>query len=123
MATWSELADDSIQAARLLFGEGHLRSASSRAYYASYAAMTDVLTSARRVTFARDRDNPSHAQLIRLVSDEVLRPMGFDPSRVKVMRKAIRYLRRYREVADYMPGMTLNANDAKNALRHAAAIQ
>ena len=103
MATWQEMSLDNLQAAKTLTGEGRLRSAVSRSYYAAYCAVTAALA-ARGVGFARGWNNPAHEQLPDLVSNN----LPLSPDRRRRLRKALRILRRAREDADYRPGITLD---------------
>ena len=117
MATWREMSRDSLQAAKTLTGEGRLRSAISRSYYAAYCAVTAALV-ARGVSFPHSWNNPAHEQLPDLVSNNLSLP----PDRRRRLRKALRILRRAREDADYRPGITIDRQATVDYLRTAILV-
>jgi uncharacterized protein (UPF0332 family) len=108
---------DSLRAAKTLAGEGRLRSAISRSYYAAYYAVTGELA-AKGVTFARGWNNPAHEQLPDLVSHNL--PLSLE--RRRRLRKALRILRRAREDADYRPGISVDRQATLDYLRAAILV-
>jgi uncharacterized protein (UPF0332 family) len=99
VATWEELSQDSLRAAKLLAKEGHFRSSISRAYYAAYCAIAGELAT-RGTSFPYGWNNPSHEQLPDLVAHNLPLPRGVRHQ----MNRNIRRLRNAREDADYRPG-------------------
>src|SRR5947208_3007548 len=73
VATWQELSLDNLRAAKMLAGEGRLRSSISRSYYAAYCAVSGVLVD-RGITFPHGWNNPAHEQLPDLVSHNLPLP-------------------------------------------------
>jgi hypothetical protein len=73
--TWAEMSQDALRAAQRLLVDGHGRSATSRAYYAAYAALTGELAR-RRTRFARGWNNPTHDQLFALVQSNLPGSVG-----------------------------------------------
>src|SRR5438552_17364424 len=108
---------DSLRAAKTLVGEGRLRSAVSRSYYAAYCAVTSELVG-RGISFAHGWNNTGHEQLPDLVSNNLPMP----PERRRRLRKALRILRRAREDADYRPGITVVRPAALDYLRAAILV-
>jgi hypothetical protein len=117
LATWRDLSLDSLRAAKTLAGEGCLRSAVSRSYYAAYCAVTSELVT-RGVAFARGWSNPAHDQMPDLVSNNLALP----PDRRRRLRKALRILRRAREDADYRPGISVDRRAVLDYLRTAILV-
>ena len=115
MATWKELSDDSLAAAKALLRQGCLCSCISRAYYAAYSAATSELRKAKGVRFRYGWSNPSHEQLPRLIRGKLSLP---ESSRRELLR-AIRRLRMAREDADYRPAVSIDRILAVNIVRAA----
>jgi len=114
LATWQELSLDCLRAAKMLAGEGFWRSSVNRSYYAAYCAVTSVLV-ARNVRFARGWSNPTHAQLLDLITHNLALPQNVR----RRLRKYIRILRQAREDADYRPGISIDRVVSLDYIRNA----
>ena len=121
MATWQDLAYDSLHAARELRAANRFRSSVSRSYYAAYAGLTHVLSGCPNIRFTRGRQNPSHEQLPRLISGYLDGPVSAG-KHSQDLKHWIRCLRKFREEADYAPRAQIGMREAVNALRIAHAI-
>jgi uncharacterized protein (UPF0332 family) len=117
LATWRELSQDSLEAAKTLVSEGRLRSSISRSYYAAYCALTSDLVT-RGIRFTHGWNNPAHQQLPDLAARNLVLP----PSARRRVTKLIRLLRYAREDAVYRPGITVDRTLALNCLRDAIAL-
>jgi uncharacterized protein (UPF0332 family) len=117
LATWEELSQDSLRAAKLLASQGHLRSSVSRSYYAAYCAIASAATK-RGMSFPHGWNNPSHEQLTNIVTDHLLLPRW---TRRRMISR-LRLLRRAREDADYRPGAPVDADVARDCLQIASSI-
>ena len=117
MATWKELSRDSYNAATLLVSESYFRSGVSRAYYAAYSAVSNLMT-AQGVSLPHDWKNPAHDQVIRWLASQ----KSWGKGRRRTLVKALRSLRRGREDADYRPGVSLSKGDAVKLLKDAVLI-
>jgi len=119
MATWLEISADSFRAAKLLLDRGHYRSSVNRAYYGMYAAITHKLILSGHADFANGRPNPSHEQAMQMFEHNVL-GQAIRRDSVRRMTRAAVNARRAREVADYIPGQTVDHQVALLALRNAS---
>jgi uncharacterized protein (UPF0332 family) len=117
LATWQEVSLDSLEAARRLLVERHLRSSVSRSYYAAYSAITGELTRIG-VRFPRGWHNPSHEQVIALIRNGLKLSQA---ARWQINR-AIRRLRHARQDADYRPDVSVGLDLARSCVRDAALI-
>ena len=87
------------------------RTAVSRAYYAAYSAVSNLMT-AQGVSLPHDWKNPAHDQVIRWLASQ----KSWGKGRRRTLVKALRSLRRGREDADYRPGVSLSKGDAVKLL-------
>jgi uncharacterized protein (UPF0332 family) len=117
VATWEELSDEALRAAKKLFDDEIYRSSISRSYYAVYCRLTSVLVR-QRIDFARGWNNPAHEQLPRLVRGR-LRVPEWDR---RTISTALRRLRLSRENADYRPPAPVGRSEALECLHDAAMI-
>lgn len=117
MPTWKDLSRDSLEAAKKLAVDGHLRSSVSRSYYAVYAAATSVFA-AQGVRFAHGRRNPGHDQLIFLIGYNLKQPRDVQQR----IRKLMRILREARETADYRPGRGVDRRLTLFCIRGATVV-
>jgi len=117
MATWFDLAGDSMSAARQLLQRNRLRSCVSRAYYAAYSAVAARMAEGLTL-FPHGWNNPSHDQLVPWL----LRNRQWTPIRRRQLTNALRRLRSSRETADYRPRHTLARADAIRSLRDADLV-
>jgi uncharacterized protein (UPF0332 family) len=117
VATWDDLAEDSLSAAKTLFESGHYRSCATRCYYAAYAALTRRFLDAG-LAFGRGWNNPPHEQMARLVRGN-LRVADWEKQQIG---RCLRRLRVSRENADYRPRIVVDEATAKQCLRDASAI-
>lgn len=97
MATWGEMARDNRLAAKELSLAGRYRSSINRAYYAAYCAVASVLEG--QVDFGHDGNNPAHGQLEPLI----LNMGSLTRNGRYTLQKAVRRLRGFRVLADYVP--------------------
>ena len=117
MATWQELSEDNLAAAKELLQTGRLRSSLSRSYYAAYCAVTAKLVQ-KKVDFPHGWNNPAHDQVIALIRDNL--PLSTS-SRRRIL-KAVNYLRVQREAADYRPGGAVQQSAAIDSVRYAQQV-
>ena len=69
MATWQEIGVDKFRAAVALYDGGFYRNATSRFYYAAFAALThELIGRGARPAFRDGRATPGHAQLPLLMT-------------------------------------------------------
>lgn len=117
MATWKDLSRDCYEAATLLVSESYLRSGVSRAYYAAYCAVSNLMT-AQGVSLPHAWKNPAHDQVIRWLASQ----KSWGKGRRRTLVRALRSLRRGREDADYWPGVSLAKGDAVKLLKDAVLV-
>ena len=117
MATWREMGEDNLKAARKLLAEEHYRSSVTRSYYAVYCLMTSELVK-RGASFPRGWNNPAHDQL----PDMVLNNTDFPQNIRRRLRQTLVVLRRAREDADYRPTANVGRDIALEGLRRADAF-
>lgn len=119
MASWADMALDSLAAAKGLRAGGHVRSCLSRAYYSAYAAVTAELP--RDSIGSAGRSNPTHLQLAKMAKHN-LDPARFgEPVRRDVARR-LRRLQSLRIAADYDPEGSLDVSDAAESVMNAEWI-
>lgn len=121
MSSWSDLAFESLGAAKLLLTEGLHRSSASRSYYAAYAAATAALMKGGADVAIAGRANPSHIQLIQLVRHN-LDPRRHSPRDRSDLARRMRNLFRSRVMADYDPGARVDRVEALRCVRDASAL-
>lgn len=117
MATWKEMGEDALRAAKQLHDQEHYRSSVSRSYYAAYCVLTHALEE-QHVTFGRGWNNPPHEQLPRLVRGNLPLPEWHK----REINQALRRLRLHREDADYRPAGPVDRTVALDCLRDASMI-
>ena len=103
VATWQEMSQDCLKAAKKLLDEELFRRSISSSYYAAYAAVTAELV-AKGVSFAHGWNNPAHEQLPELVMNNLNLPRKSKHE----LRKALLILRPSRENADYRPQVSID---------------
>ena len=70
MPTWQEIGKDNFRAAVALYDGGYYRNATSRFYYAAFAALThELIRRGARPAFRNGRATPGHTELPRLIRD------------------------------------------------------
>src|SRR2546430_3620102 len=109
MTTWREMAKDNRTATYELFGAKRWRSCASRAYYAVYDEVTHGLLQAG-VTMPAGQQNPKHRTLPTLVGNNLSPLDAVTRWRVAGLVAA---LYRFRIIADYLPLVTLEEDDAR----------
>ena len=117
MATWEELSQECIRAAKKLLGEELWRRSINASYCAAYSAITAELVAAR-VAFARGWHNPAHEQLPELILQNIKAPQATR----RETRKAIRRLRMAREDSDYRPGIMVDRQRALDSIHDALDV-
>ena len=117
MATWTELSQEALQAAKSLAGQGLWRGSINRAYYAAYCAVTGELVK-RWVRFARGWKNPAHEQLPDLIEHR----LALSHAARRRLKRIVRVLRKAREDADYRPGIVIDRALALDRLRDAITV-
>ncbi len=115
MTTWKEMSLDCFRAAQVLRTSERWRSCINRSYYAAYGAVTSSFPPG--IAFARGWKNPGHEQLPKLVWER----MKSGREREQLLR-ALKFLRRARENADYRPGQTCDEQLAVDCLHYAAYV-
>lgn len=116
MATWSDIAQENLAAAKQLHGAEHVRSCLNRAYYCAYAHLTGVLVDAGHTVSSGNRANPGHQQLIELTRHNL--PRGVGAGVVRMLRRLVSF----RLAADYDPESQLSQTESLEALRSASKI-
>ena len=117
MATWQELSEDNLAAAKELLQKGRTRSSISRAYYAAYCAVTAKLVQ-KKASFARGWNNPAHEQVLRMIEDN----LRLTIANRRQLARAMHNLRVTREKADYRPDASFDGNDAIDGIRYAEQV-
>ncbi|MCC6284839.1 MAG: HEPN domain-containing protein [Phycisphaerales bacterium] len=118
MSTWTQLAEESLHAAKTCHERGCYRSAVSRAYYTAYAMIAAWL---ERAGASFGRENPSHAQVESMLQASLARRRrNSDATRDMVRR--LRNLRRFRLVSDYSPAGYIDKEIARACLRDASIL-
>ncbi len=122
MSTWYDVAIDSRKAANELVRTRH-RSCLSRAYYAAYAKVTDMLVQ-QGVTMPDGREGPPHPghlptgeakhKGIRQLIVEKL--TEFDPPKRRALSELVGELYTLRLYADYRPSQEIDAAEAREAV-------
>jgi len=118
MATWAQLAVDNFAAAGELYRSARYRSSVSRAYFASFAAVSEALV-ARGLTFADGREAPSHAALRGMVEDNL---GSIAVRRRQRLKSLLNVCYEQRLQADYRPRKTIDRVQARNAVINASQI-
>lgn len=116
MATWSELAQDNLNAAKALHKDGFVRSCMNRAFYSAYAGITGALHSSGFTVSSDERPNPSHHQL------QVMARNNLDEKIRKTVSRDLNRLLAFRVVADYDPMSSLEAQDSLMAVQCASRV-
>jgi len=120
VATWRELSDENRRAAVMLRNKEHgmFRASVSRAYYATYHAVTHQLFSSGVSDFGvmsgKPRRNPDHDKLAKLAWRNL---GGLSPHNRRELRTAVSRLRERRIDADYRPGSTIDRQIMIESLR------
>jgi len=109
---WHELANDSRQAATLLFRKEHYRSI-SRAYYAAYSAVVGVLCKVAALRRPVDRQGPAHAKVPQLIRAHW--PVAEQRKR-HMLAHLLQELYRMRLRADYHPDDVVDKEEARLAV-------
>jgi len=122
MGTWYDVAIDSRKAANELVRTRH-RSCLSRAYYAAYAKVTDMLVQ-QGVIMPDGREGPPHPghlptgeakhKGIRQLIVEKL--TEFDPKKRRALSELIGELYTLRLYGDYRPSQQIDAAEAREAV-------
>jgi len=121
--SWFDISRDNLKAARLAKTHGHWRTASSRAYYAAYAALTGEFEQDGTVQFRYEGNNPGHQQLLALAANNLDAKRYSHRDRREIVR-SLKRLQGLRTTADYN-ARTPNADGIEEALislRNAAAV-
>ncbi|MEM1355653.1 MAG: HEPN domain-containing protein [Planctomycetota bacterium] len=120
---WFDMSRDNLKAARLAKKHGHCRTASSRAYYAVYAALARVFQRDHEIQFRYEGNNPGHRQLLALTANN-LDAKRYSMHDKHEMKKSLRVLQTLRINADYNPRLNNSAEreEATIALRNASSV-
>src|SRR5687768_7294946 len=102
MSTWTEMAKDSLEAAKELKEIGRIRSSLSRAYYSAYALITEELLRSGYTVSTGRYPNPAHEQLATMAKFN-LDPARFSEQSRRQIGHGLRTLRQLRTAADYDP--------------------
>ena len=116
--TWNDMSRENQAAAAHLVTGGHHRSCVNRAYFAAYCAVTGALEKGG-VDFGHGGNNPTHGDLPNLIVHNLTTLRK--PERAKV-RQALQRLQKRRVVADYVPTVAVDMQDARSALRDARLV-
>lgn len=121
MDSWMSISNDSLVAAKLLLSKGHYRSCISRSYYAAYAGGTAALLAGGVSVGDQARPNPTHHRLPSLLKHN-LDPACFRREERTDLSRRVRNLRRFREMAEYDPGATIDNHLARQCVRDASVV-
>jgi len=121
--SWFDISRDNLKAARVAKKHGHSRSASSRAYYAAYAALAGVFQQAGSVQFQYEGNNPGHRQLLALAANNLDAKQYSNYARREIKR-SLKQLQALRINADYNPRLDRSAEqeEALISLRNASSV-
>jgi uncharacterized protein (UPF0332 family) len=115
LATWIEIANANLKAAKILHRESEFRSSATRSYYAAYAAVTAKAIE-RGVQFPYGGNNPTHEQLPNII----LNNLNLSLRNKREAAAIIRRLRAARVSADYVPHESVDENTSRESLKDAA---
>lgn len=115
MATWHEMSQQNLDAAKLLKDRHMFRSSVSRAYYAVYCVLSGALAPQYASDFAHAGNNPSHGQLQQLVRNN-LAPRRFGDRFRQSVHRRLCQLWALRAIADYAPERTIDEAATLEAL-------
>jgi len=118
MATWDDLSNEALRAAKALQKAGYYRGCVNRAYYTVYCAAASRVV-AKGVTFRHGWQNPAHEQLPGLLRNRCSKISKLNKRRLV---QTLRRLRIMRTDADYRPRTTVDQTLARNALRDASSF-
>lgn len=121
MATWKELAVANLESAKKLRESDLHRSGVSRAYYAAYCALTGEMTPKHSREFTYQDNNPDHKQLMKLVRHN-LKSGALSSNFRKNLATSLEQLKGLREIADYIPGITVGLSELEIAIHLAKGI-
>jgi len=121
MSEWTDMAIDSLEAAKSLNDSGRIRSCLSRAYYSVYAAVTGELIGRYGPMGPYGSANPSHEQIATMAAHN-LDPRRFSEGERAEIKRAIKRLLSMRIEADYGPDVDLDASDAVEGVRIASRV-
>lgn len=121
--SWFDISRDNLKAARVAKKHGYSRSASSRAYYAAYAALAGVFQQAGDVQFRYEGNNPGHRQLLALAANNLNTKQYSNHDRREIKR-SLKQLQALRINADYNSQLSHLAEqeEALISLRNAASV-
>ena len=111
MANWLDIANDSYGAASALVEQKRWRSAISRAYYAAFSRVANLLVS-HGVSMPKDWEGPSHAKIAGLICEKLT---FLHDLRWRIFHW-IRALYALRIDADYRPSMDMGGAHARLAI-------
>ena len=116
---WMDIAQDAQAAAGLCLRDRRYRSSISRAYYASFSAVTAALHKAG-IAAPQGRNAWAHAVLPKLIRDHLAGRLGRHKTRE--LNRLIRENYRSRLIADYTSGISSSREAARRCLTNAASI-
>lgn len=118
MAEWRDLARTSRSAARELQRKHLYRSATSRAYYAAFSALTSEI---RKHThdFPKGRTHPPHQGLSAYIKRHLV---ALPKQRRDELRDAVKRLYKARCDADYVPASVLDETKLRDAMRDMGTV-
>jgi uncharacterized protein (UPF0332 family) len=116
---WNRVAAECLAAAGTCLGREHWRGAVNRAYYVMFAAATCALLNCG-ATPRKAQGTWSHEQLPDLVRDQLRNRLPV--SLASQLRHHVRMGRELREMADYVPTVTIDGETARRAFGHASAV-
>lgn len=120
MATWEQMANDNLLAAKALQKMGHHRSAVTRAYFAAYSAVTSELALVKGVKFTFEI-NPSHGELASLTLNHL--PLKvFATHMRRNIKRSQGLLWKARVEADYVPHATIGPSETLIAMKEASFV-
>lgn len=121
--SWFDISRDNLKAARTAKKHGHARSASSRSYYAAYAALAGVFQRDGGVQFQYEGNNPGHRQLLALAANN-LDANRFTQHDRREISRSLKQLQALRINADYNPRLSQTAEqeEALISLRNASSV-
>ena len=119
MSTWNEMAREARSAAGSCLREELYRSCVSRAYYATFSAITAALHEAG-VTVPKGRNAWAHAALPKLIRDHLGDKLG--RHRARELMRMVRENYVTRLSADYVSEISITKESARRCLTNATTV-
>jgi uncharacterized protein (UPF0332 family) len=113
MENWHEVGRENRRAASILFRESIYRAMIGRAYYATYAEVTHVLTGLS-INMPQGRESPLHRKLRNLIEANLT---TMPPEQRRALSRTVSELYDMRLHADYIASVPINEKMGRKALQ------